>query len=170
MNAASSRYQRPVLGWVVGIASFLATMLALGWLGDWLGVASSVDLDEPVTVQLGSGRTIVEETTSSLTTHYGRLSIALALILALWVGFASTSARLDAGWNRRGWVSWQAWFVTLTGSIAWTVFWARIFQGAHFRGVYLAYDVLTLGGTIALGLLCYRWWRSQVDRIKAKPV
>lgn len=158
-SSPSARWQ--VLGWVVGLVVMATCASALDWVGEQFGVAAEIELDEPITIAHGGGRTIWEEETDTLTTWFGQLRLGLAIAVGALAGFVVAHRRLDAGWTRVTWVNWTAWFVALATLAFIAIVVECVFTGTS-RGDRILRRMTQLVSTVGVAAACYSW--SQVQR------
>ena len=74
---------RSFAAWIIGIVIVIAVGVGLTFVGEMLGVPSSIDLDEPTTITHGGGRYSYDEEVTSLQTSYGYASGAFAIVMCL---------------------------------------------------------------------------------------
>ena len=52
---------RAAIAWIVGIGTILSVGLGLAFLGESIGISTSIELDGPTTITNGSGRYSYDE-------------------------------------------------------------------------------------------------------------
>ncbi len=150
---------RVALGWIVGLLTFAAGVIATQRLGDAVGVASEVFLDEPVTITHGSGKGSWDEETDVLMTWFGQTSAGLTVALAIWAGFSAGYGSLNAGWDRKGWLTFRAWAVALVVLLVASIVLDHVLPDTGRRATQVVRKLVTYGATIGVAVISYRWWK-----------
>ena len=158
MNNSRPVKQRPGIAIVAAIVSFAFSVFGFEWLGDSLGVRSRLELDEPTVVTRGSGRESYDEQVSSLTTWFGYMTMGLSAVLASWLGCAAYRRRLDAGWDRNGWRTFRAWAAALLILSTLAVLLDLVTPPHPSQWTLAVRNCVSLGATIGVAVLSYRWW------------
>ncbi|GLC94782.1 hypothetical protein Tamer19_41900 [Cupriavidus sp. TA19] len=153
---------RKILGWVVGFVVVIAVGVALTLAGAALGVPTSIDLDGPTTITHGSGRYSYEEETESLTTSFGLATLGLSLLIGIWAGQATYAGGWNAGFTRRGWVSFLAWLMALMILTVLAALSHLAFRGLSGSVAAYAQLFIEVGATVGIGWACHQWWKNRV--------
>jgi len=159
---------RSVLGWVVGIVVLALGVIGFDVGGDAVGAVSHIELDEPITVTHGNGIASWDEEVDTLTTWYGQMTGLLSLVVAVWAGFAASTARLDAGWKRGGWHTYCAWLMGLSTLSLLALLSELAFPKDPARWLQITRNLLSLGLTAVVAQFCYRWWKMRAALHDAK--
>lgn len=160
---------QPAVGWVVGIIVFAIGVIGFEIAGEAIGAVSRIELDEPITVTRGSGRESWEEEVDTITTWYGQMTGLLSLTVAIWAGCAASTFRLDAGWKRKEWLVFRAWFTGLSILSLLGLLSELAFPTDPERWLQVLVNVVSLGLTALVALFCFQWWRAQTESLKGKP-
>lgn len=157
---------RAAIGWIVGIIIALLVGLGLALLGDAIGVSVSVDLDSPTVVTNGIGRYSYDEEVTSNMTFYGYTTITFALLTGLWAGQAAYAMRWDAGFTRKGFYSFSAWFIALVILMIVSVLTHLAFR--PFFGVLASYARMgvELGAIIGVAWACHQWFKNRLKTLE----
>ena len=157
---------RSFAAWIIGIV--IAVGVGLTFVGEMLGVPSSIDLDEPTTITHGGGRYSYDEEVTSLQTSYGYASGAFAIVIGLWAGQAAFHQRLSAGFTKEGWFSFSAWIIALTALMTISILIHLAFSKTHGALAYyvrMTLEILAIGG---IGWASHQWYKNRVASLCTK--
>ena len=159
---------RAFAAWIIGIVVIIAVGVGLTFVGEALGVPSSIDLDEPTTITHGGGRYSYDEEVTSLQTSYGYASGAFAIVIGLWAGQAAFHQRLSAGFTKEGWFSFSAWIIALTALMTISILIHLAFSKTHGALAYyvrMTLESLAIGG---IGWASHQWYKNRVASLCTK--
>lgn len=159
---------RSFLAWVLGIIVCIAVGVGLTFVGEKLGVPSSIDLDEPTTITHGSGRYSYDEEVTSLQTSYGYVSGAFAIVIGLWAGQAAFHQKLGAGFTREGWFSFLAWLIALGALMVISVLIHLAFAKFHGALAYYMRMFLELSAIGGIGWSAHQWYKNRIASLRTE--
>lgn len=159
---------RSFVAWVLGIIVFIAVGVGFSFVGEQLGVPSSIDLDEPTTVTRGSGRYSYDEEVTSFQTSYGYASGAFAIAIGLWAGQAAFHKKLRAGFTKEGWFSFSAWLIALGALMVISVLIDLAFAKFHGALAYYIRMFLELSAIGSVGWSAHQWYKNRVASLRTK--
>lgn len=153
---------RTAIAWVIGFITALLVGVGLTFIGDVLGVSTSIDLDGPITMTSGSGRYSYDEEVTSLMTMYGYTSATFAFLTGLWIGKATYTRHWNAGFTQKGCYSFFAWLIALATLMIVSVLVHLAFR--PFTGVVASYirTCIELGAVFGIGWACYQWFTNRI--------
>lgn len=152
---------RAAIAWIVGIGTILSVGLGLAFLGESIGISTSIELDGPTTITNGSGRYSYDEEVGSLMTMYGYTSASFAFLSGLWTGQVTYIQHWNAGFTQKGWYTFFAWLMALTTLMIVSVLVQLAFRQS--TSVFTSYIrcCIELGAIIGIGWACHQWFKNR---------
>ena len=153
---------RTAVAWLAGVLALLIVAVAVGMLGDAMGVPPAIYFDTPV------GSEVDGEYTESDggPTSFGHAVMLFSCVIALWVGRATFTRAWRAGFTPLGKITFQAWLIAAIALLPL----GALFDLAlvHRHGSVAFYVRLLLEVSIAggVGWACHQWWKSRLSRAK----
>lgn len=151
------RFRMPV-AWLLGLFALLATALAIGFLGDSVGLPPVISLDTPLSLTTLDGDYIE---TYSLTTSIGLAAAVFSTVVAIWVGRAFYFSSVNAGFSPLGRLTYLAWLMATAILVCAGAVIDLAMRSIY--GAYTGYFQFVLQATISAGVAwaCYQWWKNR---------
>ena len=151
---------RTALAWIIGFAALLIVGVAIGLLGDAIGVPPAIYHDQPI------GREIdgeYSESTSS-PTSFGYATMIFSVVVGVWAGRVVFARSWWAGFTPTGRLTFLAWLMATAILLPAAAVVDLALESKHGTVVFYIRLVLELGIVIGVGWSCHQWWKNRVAK------